>query len=91
MFTHAFWKVKCNQRKKKKLGFKTFFFVVVVVFLWQDNMEDFCAFFLWCDLMRQLVVPHAGTTAGNGHVMFLESTTQASNLCLSAIGRLPFN
>ena len=78
------------------MAFKIFFFVagvlsVVVVFLWQDNMGDFCALILWCDLMRQLVVPHAGTTAGNGCVMFLDSTTQASNMCLSAISHLPFN
>lgn len=62
VFTSASWKVKCNQRKQKKLAFKIFFFgfgvlSVGVVFLWQDNMEDFCAVTPWCDLMRQLVYP----------------------------------
>lgn len=56
-----------------------------------EDLEDFSALILWCDLMRQLVVPHAGTTVGNGQVMFLDSTTQASNLCLSTISHLPFN
>lgn len=100
MFTSVSWKAEERseeekKKKKKETAFKIFFFVwgvllLVAVLLLQENLEDFYSF-LWWDLMRQLVVPHAGTTAGNGHVIFLESKTQASNLCLSAISHLPFN
>lgn len=100
MFTSVSWKAECNQKNKKqktkKIAFKIFFFIwgvllLVAVLLLQENLEDF--YTLWWDETA------GGTPYWNNSwewscnvsgEMILAST-QASNLCLSAISDLPSN